>query len=233
MRTDHVPEAIATTQGRSHEREDTPAGHRGNTPTEGAPAEQPDEHEVERLRAEVRRLGEEIGFLRLQLDTLTTVDPATGVLNRNGFVDAIELALRRLDRLAEPFALTGVHLPGLPELAAADPDRGPESLRHVAALLSACVRSLDRVARLDERTFAVIAPTVSRRDHLVQLNRIRSVLTAATVIPEELGGRELDVRLAVVVVEGVGEHRAEDVLGALLQALERARPDRPELVLRL
>ncbi len=187
---------------------------------------------MERLRAELRRLTEEIGFLRLQLDTLTTIDPTTGLLNRNGFVEAIEMALQRLDRLAEPFALTGVYLPGLPELMAPDPDRAPEVLRHVAALLAACVRSLDRVARLDERTFAVIAPTVSRRDHLVQLNRIRSVLTAAAVVPEELGDRELDVRFAVVVVEAVGEHGPEDVLQALIEALRRARPDRPELVLR-
>lgn len=191
------------------------------------------EPEAQRLRAEVRRLTEEIGFLRLQLDTLTTIDPETGLLNRNGFVDAIEMALRRLDRLAEPFALTGIHLPGLPELEAADPQRRSDLLRHVAALLSACVRSLDRVARLDERTFAVIAPTVSRRDHLVQLNRIRSVLTAAAVVPEDLGGRELDARLAVVVVETVGEHDAEGVLRALMEALQRATPDRPELVLRL
>ncbi len=180
----------------------------------------------------MQRLTEEIGFLRLQLDTLTTIDPETGLLNRNGLVDAIEMALQRLDRLAEPFALTGVHLPGLPELTAAGPERRSELLRHVAALLVACVRSLDRVARLDERTFAVLAPTVSRRDHVVQLNRIRSVLTAAAVVPEELGGRELDVRLAVVVTETVGAHRAEDVLDALLGALQRATPDRPELVLR-
>ncbi len=200
-------------------------------PGRGGATDDPSE-EAERLRAEVQRLSEEIGFLRLQLDTLTTIDPETGVLNRHGLVDAIEMALQRLDRLAEPFALTGVHLPGLPELAAAGPERRSGLVRHVAALLSACVRSLDRVARLDERTFAVIAPTVSRRDHLVQLNRIRSVLTAAAVVPEELGGRELDVRLAVVVVESVGAHRAEDVLDALLRALRRAAPDRPELVLR-
>ncbi|GIV00969.1 MAG: hypothetical protein KatS3mg014_2584 [Actinomycetota bacterium] len=205
-----------------------PADRSARLPGTGRP---PPEPEVERLREEVRRLTEEIGFLRLQLDTLTTTDPETGLLNRNGLVEAIEMALERLDRLAEPFALTGVHLPGLPELAAADPARRSELLRHVAALLTACVRGLDRVARLDERTFAVVAPTISRRDHLVQLNRIRSVLTAATVVPEELGGRDLDVRLAVVVVEARRDRTAEEVLGMLLEALGRAGPGRPELVL--
>jgi GGDEF domain-containing protein len=174
-----------------------------------------------RLREEIARLQEEIGFLRLQLDAFSTVDPDTGALNRNGLIDAMEAALQRIDRLGEPFALSGVLLAGMSEADASDGGDRRELVRHVAAVIQASVRALDRVARLDERTLAVLSPGIPCEDRAIQLDRIRSVLSA--------GSPDVEARMAVLVVSTVPEAGAEELLAELTEALARAEPGRPEL----
>jgi len=186
----------------------------GPEPIGGGATDDPD-----RLREEIARLQEEIGFLRLQLDAFTTVDPETGALNRTGLIDAVESALQRIDRLGEPFALSGVQLARIPEEASGAEDHRAV-VRHVAAGIQASVRALDRLARLDERTLVVLSPGVRCEDRAVQLARIRSVLSA--------GSPEVEARMAVLVVSTVPEGGAEELLGELLEALASAERDRPE-----
>jgi GGDEF domain-containing protein len=185
-------------------------------PTDGGATDDPD-----RLRAEIARLQEEMGFLRLQLDAFGTVDPDTGALNRNGLIDAIETALQRIDRLGEPFALCGVLLAGAPKAGASSRGDLRELMRHVAAGIQASVRALDRLARLDERTLVVLSPGVRCEDRAVQLDRIRSVLSA--------GSPEVDARMAVLVVSAVPEGGAEGLLAELTGALALAERERPEM----
>jgi hypothetical protein len=86
--------------------------------------------------------------------------------------------------------------------------------------MQASVRALDRVARPDERTLVVLSPGVRCEDGGVQLERIRSVLSA--------GPPGLDVRMAVLVVSAVPEGGAEELLAELTDALSRSEPGRPE-----
>lgn len=180
------------------------------------------------------RLRDEVGFLRLQLDTMSVVDPETGLLNRNGMVDAIEVALERLDRLGEPFAVTGLRVPELPDFLLHEPASAGGVLAHVAALVRAGVRALDKAGRLDEATFVVLAATVDRTNELLQINRLRSILSAAPIGPQEVH-REISPCLAAVIVEPGSSRPPEpaEILDVLLRALERATPDHPEAVLRV
>lgn len=198
--------------------------HAGRIPQRGGeteappdPRSDPDPEEIDRLRAEVARLQEEIGYLRLQVDTFSTVDPETGALNRAGLIDALTQALHRLDRLGEPFALIGIGLAGKSR---------SEALRHVSAILTASVRALDRVANIGGGTLAVLSPGIRDPDHRKVLDRIRSVLSAG------LGGEDLSARLAVIVVTSDVDQTPEGLLRDLAGALGETSSDRPTILRR-
>jgi PleD family two-component response regulator len=76
------------------------------------------------------------------------------------------------------------------------------ALQHVAALLQAGTRALDRVGRLDELTFVLISPLAQQSDHAVILNRLRGILTAAPVTLEEVSYAVEPVFSVVLVTPG-------------------------------
>lgn len=177
----------------------------------------------------LRRRTEEVGLLRLQLDTLSTTDGITGLLNRNGIVDAIETALQRLHRFGEPFAVICVVLPVLREVLGAHPAETEDVLRHVAALLRAALRQLDRVGRLDETTFLAVMSAVGTTTYEAPLRRLRSILQA---LPIAAGGRryEPEPRFAVVLVERPGAPCAQEVLSLVRRAISEATVDGPAVL---
>jgi GGDEF domain-containing protein len=183
---------------------------------------------IRQLEAELRRRTQELGMLRLQLEVFSTVDPVTGLLNRNGIDDALGMALERLRRLREPFAAIGLDLPGLRPLAEADPGAGEENARHVAALLRGSLRAIDRVGRLDDVTFAVICPLIGRAEYRPPLARLQSLMTAVPFGIE--GGADLQARFGVVVVEPGRRPEAAEVLDAVRGALGRATAREPVVV---
>lgn len=168
--------------------------------------------EAEALLAERTR---ELGALSLQRDVLAMTDPVTGLLNRGGIIDALELALVRLDRTAEPFALIGVRVEGA---------RDAETVRHVGALLMAGLRALDRVGRWDDETFCVVAPLLGAADPEAPADRVRRLFD----IPVAPG---VGVpRIAVVLPEPGPNLNAEAFLDALRRALDRADGGEPVIV---
>ncbi len=135
------------------------------------------------LRARVVTLEEENAHLRLQLAVMSSTDSITGLANRTGIVDSIEMALHRLVRMGEPFAVVGVRFA---ELAGLDLTRDRlDAVRDLGALLAACLRDVDQVGRLDETTFMVILANVPT-DHVATVTdrttaTIRAMTAAATV----------------------------------------------------
>ena len=102
---------------------------------------------VER-RAELRRL-------RGRLPESANVDPETGLLNRDGFLDLLDHDWRLAEREAVESVLVAFRVDG-------DSDRSPNgdamgklAVKIAAEVLEACVRTTDRVGRLDETTLAV------------------------------------------------------------------------------
>lgn len=135
------------------------------------------------LRARFVALEEENAHLRLQLAVMSSTDSVTGLANRTGIVDSIEMALHRLVRMGEPFAVVGVRFA---ELAGLDLTRDRiDAVRDLGALLAACLRDVDQVGRLDETTFMVILANVPT-DHVTTVTdrttaTIRAMTAAATV----------------------------------------------------
>lgn len=183
---------------------------------------------VRQLEEQLRRRTQELGMLRLQLAVLSTVDPVTGLLNRNGVGDALEIALERLHRLEEPFAAIGLALPGLRPLAEAEPGAGEENARHVAALLRGGLRAIDRVGRLDDVTFVVICPLIGRAEYRPPLARLQSLMTAVPFGIE--GGADLQARFGVVLVGAGRRPEVDEVIGAVETAIGRATVREPAVV---
>lgn len=156
------------------------------------------------LEAHLARRSAEVRQLRLQVDVFSTTDGATGLANRNGMVDLIELALARLERRGEPFAVAAVGFPTL------EPDDvAVEDVQHVSALLTAGLRRMDRTARIDHAVLGAVLPDLTAAHVSVVERRLRSLLSASTDL-------DLDARIGVVLVD------AESTLLDPVALLERA-----------
>ncbi len=141
------------------------------------------------LEAHLARRSAEVRQLRLQVDVFSTTDGATGLANRNGMADLIELALARLERRQEPFAIVAVGFPALE----AD-DVSVEDVQHVSALVTAGLRRMDRAARIDHAVLAAVLPDLTVEHVAVVERRLRSLLSASFEI-------DLDARIGVVLVD--------------------------------
>ncbi len=183
---------------------------------------------IEALETALRDRTEEVGYLRLQLDVLSTIDPVTGLLNRSGLVDSLDVALHRLERQREPFAVLAVRMAILGEVGLQDHAAHEEALRHLSALISAGLRALDRNGRLDSSTFAVVLPLVIEADVPLVVGRLMSILTAA---PLEVAGTEVDPdpRFSIVLVGSGQVADIETVLDLVEQGLAEATIDRPSV----
>ncbi|MCP3934277.1 MAG: GGDEF domain-containing protein [Actinomycetia bacterium] len=117
----------------------------------------------EKQRERIRDLESENAHLRLQLAIMSSTDPVTGLANRAGVVDSIEVALNRLPRMREPFAVVGVRFPQIAILD--DEDLRVDAVRDLGALLAAGLRNVDRVGRIDDTTFIAILANIPA-DHV-------------------------------------------------------------------
>jgi diguanylate cyclase (GGDEF)-like protein len=190
-------------------------------------AHDPAADRVTELASLVEQQADEIRLLRLQLEVLSTVDGATGLLNRNGIVDTLDLALHRLRRQREPFAVISAIFDVLERGRDHDPDEMESALQHVAALFKTALRQMDRIGRLDGALFVAILPlTGSAPDYQRALDRLASVLSAAPVV---IGGadHEVNPRFTVVHVAGEEPPEVEDILGLLEAGRAAATVERP------
>ena len=116
---------------------------------------------IAELEAELAAHRQELGELRLQLDILATIDPTTGLLNRNGILDAVDAAARRQGRTGEPFGRLLISIPELRRILAVEGEvLYVDVLRDVAALVTAALRDMDRVGRVDDMTLLALLPWV-------------------------------------------------------------------------
>src|SRR3990172_12659883 len=107
-------------------------------------------NELNILRNRLQEREDELRNLRLSLDVLTPVDLATGLLNRNGLLEAIENAARWMERRREQFGGGAIMVPGIQDLA--DDMARANAIRHLGASLAAAVRAVADGGRPDDST---------------------------------------------------------------------------------
>lgn len=182
--------------------------------------------ELERLLDEQRL---ENGVLRLQLDVLSTTDIVTGLPNVTGIVQILENALARHSRSGESFGVMAVNVPALATIGERyGKDHVKDALRHSGAMVSAGLRQLDSVGRLDDTTFLVALPMLGREGVGAVIERIERMLES---VPMTFGDDSVHMEPAIsLVLIAPGEApEIDQVLSTLFDARERAVPGTPAI----
>lgn len=112
-----------------------------------------------------------------RLHQAARTDPLTGLLNRRGFRELLDLELERARRTAAPMSLITGDLDHFKQVN----DRcghaaGDAALRRVADLLRRALRQVDAVARVGGEEFAVVLPGADQQAALAVAERLCSVL---------------------------------------------------------
>lgn len=170
------------------------------------------------------------GELRLALETLTTIDPVTGVRNRYGVIQSIEGALQWNAREGTPFGVMAVWVPELADIVSREPtDLAEEAMTHVAAVLSAGLRAVDRVGRWSDALFLIVLAKLEEGGASTVSTRLSSMLSA---VPFQAGNREYQLapRTTCALVEDGAGAQAEEITGRLEEVTGSEDPAHPELI---
>ena len=129
------------------------------------------------------------------LESLTATDELTGLLNRRGFLKALDHALARSRRFGETGMVFYIDLDGFKSVN----DRlghgaGDTALREVARALSATIREVDVAARIGGDEFAIALARIGRADGLNRARMLQSTLDAAQA---GHAGHSIEIRATV------------------------------------
>ena len=155
--------------------------------------------------------------LVVELQHRSRHDTLTGLLNRRAMDEALGAQLQRSLRNGEAFAVMMIDIDHFKSIN----DRhghavGDGALRHLAALLRAAVREVDRVARYGGEEFVVLLPDVSLADAQPLAERLREQVASQGHVQGALA-------LAFTVSIGVAEWRpGHDDLPQLLSRADAA-----------
>jgi diguanylate cyclase (GGDEF)-like protein/PAS domain S-box-containing protein len=102
-----------------------------------------------------------------KLEVMTITDALTGLLNRRGFIHALQAAISRTQRTGRLSALLFLDLDGFKQINDKfGHDRGDEALRWVSGQLQTCLRPYDQLARIGGDEFTVIIEGVDGREDI-------------------------------------------------------------------
>lgn len=131
------------------------------------------EHEIEKLRREVRTLRIANG----ELERIVGRDTLTPVHNRRYFINALNQRIMRLERYGTRAAIVFVDVDGLKCLNDTHGHgAGDFALVHVAQLLAANIRNTDVVARIGGDEFALILEEMGEEEAQAKIAQLAGVL---------------------------------------------------------
>ena len=185
--------------------------------------------QIAEMQTELEKALFESGVLRLQLDMLSSTDTLTGMPNLNGIAQALEKAAARADRSGEPFGLMAIQIPVLEKLQHEEPDEFEDSVRHAGAMITACLRRLDTVGRLEEGAFLVVLPMLGPEGVKAVTQRSERLLlqTPVTIGEEAL---RLTPAFTIVLSNEDGQNEPHRMLKELTAAMPRSRPGAPVIL---
>ncbi|MGE4265597.1 MAG: diguanylate cyclase [Desulfovibrio sp.] len=124
-----------------------------------------------------------------QLKLLANADPLTGVANRRRFMELLRAERERALRFAQPLCVVMLDLDDFKRVNDVHGhDVGDQMLRHVSALVSASLRTVDTLGRLGGEEFCLLLPQTGQEAGLEAVQRILERLRRT---PLELPGGPL------------------------------------------
>lgn len=156
------------------------------------------------------------------LESLTATDELTGLLNRRGFLKALDHALARSRRFGETGMVLYIDLDGFKSVN----DRlghgaGDTVLREVARTVSLTIREVDVAARIGGDEFAVALARIGRADGLRRARALQSKLDEAHA---SHAGHTIPIRATVgATTFGAADSAAEVIARADLAMYEEKR----------
>ena len=173
--------------------------------------------EDERLFIAVVRDITERKAVERELTRLAFHDPLTDLPNRVLFIDRLQHALDRANRLATPIAVMFLDLDNFKVVNdSLGHKAGDQLLVHVSERLVGCLRSADTAARLGGDEFTVLLEDLSSADDAVVVaDRIAERLNTAF----QLDGREVFVTVSVGIALSTG---ADDTAESLIRTADLA-----------
>jgi diguanylate cyclase (GGDEF)-like protein len=181
---------------------------------------------VTELTRQVEKQAEEIRVLRLQLESQSTIDATTGLLNRNGIIDSVDVSLRRLERQQEPFAVVVITIDALEDPWQHESNEVDKAMTDVGAAIKSALRGIDRVGRLSGGTFVAVLPLTGDGNYPSALDRLKDVIQSTKV---NLSGTviAMEPRLSVVHAVGGKSSTVDSVLGLITDGRKSGRKDTP------
>lgn len=112
--------------------------------------------------------------------SLVRTDPSTGLANAKALFDLVSVERDRAERYSRPFTIAYIGIDNLPAVRLrAGSEAVEDVLRRLALQIRASIRSVDYVARLRDREFALLLPETDEDSATVVITRIRNVLKEA------------------------------------------------------
>lgn len=163
--------------------------------------------ELEALRDENVRLRARVA----ELEPLVAADTLTPVANRRRFVDAVEAAVRRLDRHGTPAAVLFVDVDDLKKVN----DKhghlaGDALLIHIARIFAREVRATDVVARLGGDEFGMVLDHLEPTEARAKAAQLVELVKAE---PLWLDRQRLDAGVSIGVTPLLAGDTADSALG--------------------
>jgi GGDEF domain-containing protein len=176
--------------------------------------------DYEALSRQLAEREDEIRRLRGIIDSFLSVDIDTGLLNRNGLVEAVKRARLWWDRRREPFGVMAVRFSDMEGL---NPDQASDLASRIAASMYDTGRAVDDTGRIDERTFVMVLREFQRHGAMTVVSRMRTALREAIADPLVTS----DLRFGLVVAIEGDPSSPEDYINMAVAAAEQAAPDIP------
>ena len=160
-----------------------------------------------RLRAAFRALADRVA------DTwrLATVDPLTGIANRQAILSCVDEELARAARYRHPLSVILMDLDHFKRLNDSNGHAaGDLVLRHVGALLAANVRATDMAGRYGGEEFLIVLPETDADAAAAVAEKLRQMMSRTSV--KLADGEMVSVTLSAGVAGGLGDILRPDAL---------------------
>lgn len=158
------------------------------------------------------------------LESLTSTDELTGLMNRRGFTDGLNRTLQSARRYNEEGVLAFIDLDGFKQINDTyGHEAGDMVLRRVGEILLSNVRKTDMVARLGGDEFAVLFVHSVKQVGRKRAEVLRQILNSNTLLYRDVS---IPIRASLGVADYSGWSQMEEIMRKADRAMYREKTRR-------